>query len=67
MSFTFAALALAAVLLVAMLVLLEVGRRIGARRLARDSEGARAGVGVVEGAVFGLLGVPLRASTRAAI
>lgn len=59
MSFTFAALALAAVLLVAMLVLLEVGRRIGARRLARDSEGARAGVGVVEGAVFGLLGLLL--------
>jgi hypothetical protein len=59
MSFTFEALALAVVLLIAMLVLLEVGRRIGARRLARDSEGARAGVGVVEGAVFGLLGLML--------
>jgi hypothetical protein len=59
MSFTFAALAIAAVLLVAMLVLVDVGRRIGARRLARDTEGARAGVGVVEGSVFGLLGLLL--------
>jgi hypothetical protein len=42
-----------------MLVLLEVGRRIGARRLARDVEGARAGIGVVEGSVFGLLGLLL--------
>ena len=40
-----------------MLVLLEVGRRIGARRLAEDPEGAEAGVGTVEGAVFALLGL----------
>lgn len=40
-----------------MLVLLEIGRRIGLRRMAQDSEGARAGVGAVEGAVFGLLGL----------
>ena len=40
-----------------MLLLLELGRRIGARRLAQDPEGARAGVGAVEGAVYGLLGL----------
>ena len=39
------------------LILLEIGRRIGARRLAQDPEGARAGVGTVEGAVFALLGL----------
>jgi hypothetical protein len=40
-----------------MLVLLEIGRRIGIRRLAEDPEGAEAGVGTVEGAVFALLGL----------
>ena len=36
---------------------LEVGRRIGMRRMARDPEGAKAGSGVIDGAVFGLLGL----------
>ena len=40
-----------------MLMLLEVGRRIGARRLAEDPEGAEAGVSAVDGAVFALLGL----------
>jgi hypothetical protein len=40
-----------------MLLLLEVGRRIGMRRIARDPEGARVGVGTVDGAVFALLGL----------
>jgi hypothetical protein len=39
------------------LLMLEIGRRIGVRRAARDSEGARAGTGAVEGAVFGLMGL----------
>lgn len=38
-----------------MLVFLEIGRRIGVRRLASDPEGATVGLGTVEGAVFGLL------------
>src|SRR5262245_61086788 len=42
-----------------MLVLLEVGRRIGARRIAEDPAGAAAGVGTVEGAILGLLGLLL--------
>ena len=44
-------------LFLGMFVLLETGRRIGNRRLAKDPEGARQGVGAVEGAVFGLLGL----------
>ena len=37
--------------------LLEFGRRLGVRRLARDPEGAKAGAGAMEGAVFGLMGL----------
>ena len=44
-------------LFVGMLLLLETGRRIGLRRMAKDSEGASAGLGTVEGAVFGLMGL----------
>jgi hypothetical protein len=56
-SFTFLALALAGALFLGMLGLMEVGRVVGSRRLARDAEGSHAGVGVVEGSVFGLLGL----------
>lgn len=44
-------------LLLGMLFLLEVGRRIGLRRMATDMEGARAGIGTVEGALLALLGL----------
>src|SRR2546426_2350934 len=44
-------------LFVGMLVLLEVGRRIGVQRLAQNPEGAEAGVAVVDGAVFAILGL----------
>jgi len=47
----------AVVLLGGMLLLLELGRRIGWRRMASDAEGARAGLGAVDGAVFALLGL----------
>lgn len=56
-SFTFGALLLAAGLFVALLACLEIGRRIGIRRAAQEGEAARAGAGVVEGAVFALLGL----------
>ncbi len=46
-------------LFAAMLVLLEVGRRIGRRRLMADATGAHSGVGALEGAVFGLMGLLL--------
>jgi hypothetical protein len=48
---------LAVGLFLGMLILAEVGRRIGMRRLAQDPEGAEAGVGVVDGAVFALVGL----------
>jgi hypothetical protein len=38
-----------------MLLSLEMGRRLGAWRLARDPEAARSGASEVEGAVFGLM------------
>src|SRR3954452_22459885 len=56
-NFTFLALALAGLLFVGMLVLMEAGRVVGSRRYARDADGSHAGVGVVEGSVFGLLGL----------
>ncbi len=44
-------------LFAAVTVMLALGHRIGVRRRQRDVEGAAAGVGVVNGAVFGLLGL----------
>jgi hypothetical protein len=57
MDYAIVSMVFAAALFLGMLLLLELGRRIGTRRLARDTEGARAGLGAVEGAVFGLLGL----------
>jgi hypothetical protein len=57
MNFTLDAMLLTGGLFVAMLGLLEIGRRFGVRRAAQDSDGARAGAGVVEGAVFALMGL----------
>ena len=42
-------------MLLGMLLLLEAGRRLGARRFARDPEAAKSGGGAAEGAVFGLM------------
>jgi hypothetical protein len=39
------------------LAMLELGRRLGIRRLASDPAGAQAGTGAVEGAVFALVGL----------
>lgn len=47
----------AAVLFAGMLVALEAGLRIGRRRLAAEGERARTGLGAIEGAVFGLMGL----------
>jgi hypothetical protein len=38
-----------------MLLLLEIGRRLGARQFARDPEAAKSSGGATEGAVFGLM------------
>jgi hypothetical protein len=40
-----------------MLFLLDIGRRIGLRKLAADPDGAHIGTGTVDGAVFALLGL----------
>lgn len=40
-----------------MLVMLDIGRRFGIRRRAREGEAYAAGLGAVEGALFGLLGL----------
>ena len=46
-------------LMAAMLLFLEIGRRLGGRHRAKDAEGAREGLGAVEGAVFGLMSLLL--------
>lgn len=46
-------------LFLAMLLFLEIGRRLGIRKVAKRGAGARSGVGVVDGTVYGLLGLLL--------
>ena len=57
MNFVFDIGMVAAGLFAGMLILLEMGRRFGLRRLMQDSDAARAGFGVVEGAIFALMGL----------
>ena len=57
MSLVFASAVFAAALLLAMLLMIEIGRRVGARHRALDPQGAREGVTALEGAVFALLGL----------
>lgn len=57
MGFTIVGILVAIFLFLGVLGFLEMGRRYGRRRLAREAEGARAGLGVVDGAVFSLLGL----------
>ena len=59
MDYAFSALLFTTCLFAGMLLFLEVGRRIGIRRRANDPEGVSAGVGTIDGAVFGLLGLLL--------
>lgn len=39
------------------LALMELGRRVGVRRRKQDAEGAHEGLGAIDGAVFGLMGL----------
>lgn len=50
---------LACALFLLTLVMLEAGRRLGMRRRAHDGDAYGSGLGAVEGAVFGLLGLIL--------
>jgi hypothetical protein len=49
------------------LVLLEIGRRIGVRQLTEEGETASKGLGAIEGAIFGLLGLILAFSFSGAL
>lgn len=57
MSYVSVTLLLTAALFAGMVALLEIGRRIGVRRIAADPEGAKSGTGAIDGAVFALLGL----------
>lgn len=59
MAFTLTTLLIAGALFLGMLLLQNAGRRLGRRQLERDPEGARKGLGAVEAAVFGLMGLLL--------
>jgi hypothetical protein len=50
---------LAVFLFIAIVVMLELGRRLAMRRVARDGEGATEGTGALAGAVYGLLALIL--------
>ena len=54
-------------LAIGIIVLLEVGRRIGARRLAAEGEDAGKGSGAIVSAVFALLGLILAFSFSGAL
>jgi hypothetical protein len=56
-NFTLIAALLAIAMFLSMLALIEVGRRIGMAKLARDPDGLSKGIGASEGAIFGLLGL----------
>lgn len=47
----------AALLFAGMLIMLELGRRLGVRRRSRESETERGSLGTIEGAVFALFGL----------
>jgi hypothetical protein len=51
--------AIAGGLFLGMLLFLEMGRRMGIRQVAKRGTAARSGVGVVDGTVYGLLGLLL--------
>ena len=57
MSFVLLGILLVLGILMGMFCMLEIGRRLGLRRMARDPDGAKAGAGAVEAAVFALMGL----------
>ena len=59
MNYALYAILIASILFVGILLLLEVGRRAGKRRIAKDAKADMAGIGVIDAAVFALLGLLL--------
>src|SRR5574338_642401 len=58
-NFTLVGVFVFAIIFAPTLILIQIGRRLGARRRALDPEGAASGLGSIEGAVFGLMGLLL--------
>lgn len=54
-------------LAVGIILLLEIGRRIGARKIAEEGDSASKGLGAIEGALFGLMGLILAFSFSGAL
>jgi hypothetical protein len=54
-----ASISTALALFLGTVVAMEIGRRLGLRRRSKELEGARAGLGAVEGSIFGLMGLLL--------
>ncbi|WP_292533498.1 hypothetical protein [Methylocystis sp.] len=67
MIFTLFALAAAVVFFFSSLALLNYGRRLGARHLAKEGASSMAGLNAVEGAVFALMGLLLAFSLSGAL
>lgn len=57
MDFTGFIIAITFGLFLGMIMFLELGRRIGIRKMSIDPEGVRTGTGAIEGAIFALLGL----------
>ena len=57
MSISFIAILTVLVMVAGTLCMLELGRRVGRRRMERDPESAQASTGAIDGAIFGLLGL----------
>jgi len=56
-SYALTAILISVTLFLVMLASVDIGRRVGTRHAARDPEKWSAGLGTVEGAVFGLMGL----------
>lgn len=67
MNFALPGIIMAVALFAAILLSIEIGRRIGVRRLREEGESATKGFGAVEGAIFGLLGLILAFSFSGAL
>ncbi len=59
MMYTATAFFIAFALFGGIILFLEIGRKLGRQQLQKDAEGARAGFGAMEGAIFALLGLLL--------
>jgi hypothetical protein len=67
MSFFLFTLCVATGIFLGSLLLLDLGRRLGARRLAKEGNGAMSGLNTVEAAVFALMGLLLAFSFSGAL